>query len=428
MLDFFTEFLNASDRADHFPRWLSFIRSTDKGASWGKEERVDIEFPGSILAGRDGDSTIDVEPVPCPDPTENGSCPIRSGDFIPDVAVDPRNGNLYAVWMDLRFDGGIFLTDHDNIAFTMSTDGGRTWSPTIKVNQTPTNEPNYDQQAFTPAVDVAGRRDGHRHLLRLPQQHRRARRRSTPTTSPCTATRAAPARRAGPGTRRASRPPRSTSARRPTRGATSWATTWASPRPEATSCRVRPGVHPERLQPVREPARALEDSKPGLDQATTRPTPPRLPRTRPEVGVVRSHAAGYLAGDVGRERRDRAAAHRTLGAGDWRWGRDVFDDECEAVFSASWFPEADNYRVGAEALRAWNGFRDAFETFEVRLDRIIDAGDRVVASTHIQARGQASGAAVDAFTGGIFTLRGGKIVRYVLTDSREALEAVGLPG
>jgi hypothetical protein len=94
--------------------------------------------------------------VSCPDPTETGSCPIRSGDFIPDVAVDPRNGNLYAVWMDLRFDGGIFLTDHDNIAFTMSTDGGRSWSPTIKVNQTPTSEPNYDQQAFTPAVAVAG--------------------------------------------------------------------------------------------------------------------------------------------------------------------------------------------------------------------------------------------------------------------------------
>jgi len=130
------------------------IRSTDRGASWGQEERVDIEFPGSILVGRNGDSTIDVEPVSCPDPAETGSCPIRSGDFIPDVAVDPRNGNLYAVWMDLRFDGGIALVDHDNIAFTMSTDGGRTWSRTIKVNQTPTDEPNYDQQAFTPSVAV----------------------------------------------------------------------------------------------------------------------------------------------------------------------------------------------------------------------------------------------------------------------------------
>ena len=78
--------------------------------------------------------------------------------------------------------------------------------------------------------------------------------------------------------------------------------------------------------------------------------------------------------------------------GDWRWGRDVFDDDCEAVFSASWFPEADRYRVGAAALRAWTGFTDAFESFEVRLERIIDAGDRVVVVTRIGARGQASGA------------------------------------
>jgi hypothetical protein len=154
VLDFFTEFLNASNRAG-FPRFLSLIRSTDRGESWGSEERIEPQFPGSLLVGRDGDSTIDVEPVPCPDPAETGSCPIRSGDFIPDVAVDPTNGNLYAVWMDLRFDGGVSLVDHDNIAFTMSTNGGRTWSPAIKVNQTPTTEPNYDQQAFTPSVDVA---------------------------------------------------------------------------------------------------------------------------------------------------------------------------------------------------------------------------------------------------------------------------------
>ncbi len=42
------------------------------------------------------------------------------------VAVDETDGALYAVWMDARFDGGRFLVDHDNIAFTQSTDGGRT--------------------------------------------------------------------------------------------------------------------------------------------------------------------------------------------------------------------------------------------------------------------------------------------------------------
>jgi hypothetical protein len=33
--------------------------------------------------------------------------------------------------------------------------GRRTWSPAIKVNRTPTTEPNFDQQAFSPSVDVA---------------------------------------------------------------------------------------------------------------------------------------------------------------------------------------------------------------------------------------------------------------------------------
>ena len=57
--------------------------------------------------------------------------------------------------MDARFDGGLFVEDHDNIAFTMSTDGGNTWSSPIKVNKTPTTEPNFDQQAFTPSVHVS---------------------------------------------------------------------------------------------------------------------------------------------------------------------------------------------------------------------------------------------------------------------------------
>ena len=85
--------------------------------------------------------------------------------------------------------------------------------------------------------------------------------------------------------------------------------------------------------------------------------------------------------------------------GDWRWGRDVFDEECEAVFSASWFPEADNYRVGVEALRAWTGFTEAFETFEVQLDRIIDAGVSGRRAHSHSGSGPSQRRAVDAFTG-----------------------------
>jgi ketosteroid isomerase-like protein len=112
--------------------------------------------------------------------------------------------------------------------------------------------------------------------------------------------------------------------------------------------------------------------------------------------------------------------------GDWRGGRDLFDERCEAVFSASWFPDAGEYRVGPDAMRAWIAFTDAFETVETRLDRVVDAGDRVVLVARTRGRGRASGADVDALTGAIFTLRDGKIVRYVLTDARDALEAVGL--
>ena len=39
--------------------------------------------------------------------------PVRTGDIIPDVAVDPASGALYAVWQDSRFSGGQF----DSIAF-----------------------------------------------------------------------------------------------------------------------------------------------------------------------------------------------------------------------------------------------------------------------------------------------------------------------
>jgi hypothetical protein len=111
-------------------------------------------------------STIDPQHDPnCPQLDGNGNCPIRSGDFIPEVAVNPSNGNLYAVWMDSRFGtGGVpfgpGLFQHDSIAFSQSTNGGLTWSAPIKVNATPETVgqdevPVNNQQAFLPSVAVA---------------------------------------------------------------------------------------------------------------------------------------------------------------------------------------------------------------------------------------------------------------------------------
>jgi hypothetical protein len=59
---------------------------------------------------------------------------------------------LMMLWLALSaFNSG----QYDSIAFSMSSDGGLTWSRPIKINQTPTNVPALDQQAFNPTVAVA---------------------------------------------------------------------------------------------------------------------------------------------------------------------------------------------------------------------------------------------------------------------------------
>jgi hypothetical protein len=104
---------------------VAFIKSTDDGKTWTKPQ---------IIA--------DLRTVGVVDP--NTGQPLRTGDIIPEPAIDPATGQLYAVWQDSRFNGG----NHDEIALSTSTDGGNTWSTPIRVN-TPTGRP-----AFNPSVRV----------------------------------------------------------------------------------------------------------------------------------------------------------------------------------------------------------------------------------------------------------------------------------
>jgi len=104
---------------------VAFVKSTDGGSTWTNPQ---------IIA--------DLRTVFVSDPNTGQS--IRTGDIIPEPAIDPNTGQLYVVWQDSRFNGG----QYDEVALSTSTDNGATWSAPIRVN-TPTGRP-----AFTPMVSV----------------------------------------------------------------------------------------------------------------------------------------------------------------------------------------------------------------------------------------------------------------------------------
>jgi hypothetical protein len=112
--------------------FLSSLRSTDRGATW----LAPLRGPEMV-----GQYDLAIDP-------ETGE---EIGNGHADYAVGPNNGTLYAVWNDTRFLGA----PYDSIGFSMSGDGGLTWSAPVKINQTPTTIPVGNQQAFLPSVAVA---------------------------------------------------------------------------------------------------------------------------------------------------------------------------------------------------------------------------------------------------------------------------------
>jgi hypothetical protein len=138
VIAFFTEILNLPNGVRLN---IALKRSFDHGFSF-------LPTGGRIVAQRLFTLAID-NPVGTFTPDEREG--VRDAGILFDTAVDPDNGNLYLVWQDSRFSRGQI----DEIAFSMSTDGGRRWTRPVKINQTPRNRENpFREAAFVPTIAV----------------------------------------------------------------------------------------------------------------------------------------------------------------------------------------------------------------------------------------------------------------------------------
>jgi hypothetical protein len=105
---------------------VAVIRSRDKGLSWSAPTIINTLQSIGITDPKTGE-------------------PVRTGDIIPNIAVNAETGDLHVVWQDSRFSG----RKRDGIVFSTSHDGGVTWSAPTQINKAA------NVQAFTAAINVA---------------------------------------------------------------------------------------------------------------------------------------------------------------------------------------------------------------------------------------------------------------------------------
>jgi hypothetical protein len=140
LYDFFNLIQNASNAGGHRGYSVAYVKSTDGGATW--------TVP-TVVAAID---TVGVSDPNNLNPYTNAPpAPSRTGDIIPEPAINPNNGRLYVVWQDARFNN----LANDEVAISTSSDGGLRWSTPARVNDH-TGQPAYDPSVYVNAANVVG--------------------------------------------------------------------------------------------------------------------------------------------------------------------------------------------------------------------------------------------------------------------------------
>ena len=107
--------------------------------------------------------------------------------------------------------------------------------------------------------------------------------------------------------------------------------------------------------------------------------------------------------------------------------RDYLDEDFE-LWTPAGYPEGESRFRGREGVgQFWAMLRDTWSEWRFEVERLLDAGDKVVVLARLIARGRSSGVPIELPGANVVTLHDGRITSVrAYRDSSEALKAVGL--
>lgn len=102
-----------------------------------------------------------------------------------------------------------------------------------------------------------------------------------------------------------------------------------------------------------------------------------------------------------------------------------FDPAADIDYSEMRGPYGGRHYQGGEGfIEVEELVDDAWGVVEWEIKELIDDGDEVIGIFHMRGQGRASGLSVEASGAGIFSLRDGKIVRYIQCQDLEDAQRV----
>jgi ketosteroid isomerase-like protein len=108
--------------------------------------------------------------------------------------------------------------------------------------------------------------------------------------------------------------------------------------------------------------------------------------------------------------------------------REPFAEDLDFELRGSLWPDRAKAHGIDGMAAAWRSMLQAWDHFETGpIEDLVEADDTVVVFNRVGGQGRISGARVDALAAAVFTFRGGKISRLVLTYPAEARRVADLP-